>query len=213
VFSALAAPVVYRGMPLPRLWAFEDAAVDFGAVSAPVEDVTTTLMIEFALRYGNDHWIAPVPLAVGKVCRLDSLVVINGFGETILVRPVADIDGVQSPFRLFEHYVDTSTPARDATFVLFPTLDHVVSGAPLEELHYLREAGRRRLGSGRIAVGPTGLPMDRTQAALAGRAGAPPSMTTQEYAEATRGRASPHADDVPAATAPLLPPEPGRHQR
>src|SRR5206468_2859165 len=99
--------------------------------------------------------------------------------------PAAEVDGVQSPFRLFEHGVDSSTPARDATFVIFPTLDHVESGAPLEEVHYLRdELADVVWAVERTAVGPNGVPVDRTQAELAGRASVPlPTPTPQEYAE------------------------------
>src|SRR5579871_1704965 len=130
-------------MPLPRFWAFENGAVDLGAVSAPVESLTTNLIVEFALRYGNDHWLFPLPLDVGAVCRIDSLVVLNTFGEVVLINPIAQVDGPTGPFRLFEHTPVSSTPpaTRETLFALFPTLDHVMDGPTIEEVHYLRDEG------------------------------------------------------------------------
>ena len=214
--ATVASPVTYRGMPQPRFWALEDAAVDFGAVSAPVEDATSTLMVEFALRYGNDHFIMPFPLAVGSVCRVDSLVVDNTFGDTILIPWVGDVDGTQAPFRLFEHTVEqpaTAPASRSPIFVLFPTLDHVISASPLEEVHYLRdELADMVWAVERIAIGPNGVPLDRTQVEAAGRAGTPlPSSIPLEYLEgADRVRVSYQLrTDVPRNWFPLLPPELG----
>jgi len=214
--AAVAAPAAFRGMPLPRLWSFEDAAVNFGAVAAPVEDATTSLMVEFALRYGNDHFIMPFPLAIGSLCHIDSLVVVNTFGETILVPSVVDVDGVQGPFRLFEHRVELpgATPApRSSVFVLFPTLDHVISATPLEEVHYLRdELADLVWAVERIALGANGLPVDRGQIEAARRA-APtlPSSVPLEYLEGpAEGRVSYRLrTDVPGNWFPLLPPETG----
>ena len=50
--SGFPTPVAYRGMPNARFWTFEDGAVNFGDISAPVEDVTVGspgTELEFAL--------------------------------------------------------------------------------------------------------------------------------------------------------------------
>jgi hypothetical protein len=214
VVTTLATPVTYRGMPLPRFWAFEDAAVDFGVVSAPVEDVTTSLMVEFALRYGNDHFVMPLPMPVGAVCRIDSLVVVNSFGEVILVPWAGSVDGVLGPFRLFEHTVaGGASAARSPLFVLFPTLDHVLDGPPLEEVHYLRDEMADLVWAvERTALGPGGVPVDRGRDSAAGQtATTPVAGIPLEYLEgAIEGRVSYRVrTDVPANWFPLLPPESG----
>jgi len=163
----------YRGMPNARFFAFEDGAVNFGAITAPVESPTTAVVIEFALTYGNDFYVVPVPLAIGSVCRIERLVVANTFGERILIRPVAELEPT-GPFRLFEHAVaqpDDLAPtvtARDPLLILFPTLDHIIEGPLIEEVDYLRdELAEIVWAVEAIALGPDGWPVDRSALARA----------------------------------------------
>ena len=172
VYAGLPAPVRFHGMPNQSWWEFDDASIDFGAITAPAESLTTSVMVEFAMRYGNDHFLIPVPLSVGSVLRVDSLVVVDTFGEVLLVPPVSEFDGPTGPFRLFEQTVaataGSGTPARDPLLVLFPTLGQVIEGAPVEEVHFIRdEAAELVWAIEQTALGPNGLPTDRTAAALA----------------------------------------------
>jgi len=166
-FVGLPTPVVFRGMPNRRWWDFEDAAIDFGKLSAPAEDITASLVVDFAIRYGNDHFMIPVPLEVGSVCRVDSLVVTDTYGEVLRIKPVSEFDTNAGPFRLFEHTVVGAT-SRDSMFMLFPTLGETITGAPIEEVHYVRdEAAELVWAIEKTALGPAGVPFDRTQDALA----------------------------------------------
>jgi Bacterial Ig domain len=163
-FVGLPSPVAFRGMPNRRWWDFEDAAIDFGSLTAPVEDITTSLVVEFAMRYGNDHFMIPVPLEVGSVCRVDSLVVTDTYGEVLRIKPVSSLAG---PFRLFEHSLATGS-SRDPLFVLFPTLGETITGSPIEEVHFVRdEAAEIVWAIEQTVLGPAGIPVDRTQDALA----------------------------------------------
>jgi hypothetical protein len=169
--TGLPVPVAFRGMPNRRWWDFEDASIDFGAITAPAESLTTSVIVEYAMCYGNDHFIVPVPLDVGSVLRIDSLVVADTFGEVITVNSVATVDSAAGPFRLFEHANPTQagpTRVRDPLFVLFPTVGEVIYGPPVEEVHFVRdEAAELVWAIEQTALGPAGLPADRTADALA----------------------------------------------
>ena len=115
--SSFPTPASYRGSRTLLFWTFEDAAVNYGDVSAAAEDVTTSLIVEFALRDANDHYVVPIPLAAGSVLRVDSVVVTDTYGEVLVVRPVTTVDGPDGSFRLFEH---TVVPAPGATAVRTP---------------------------------------------------------------------------------------------
>jgi hypothetical protein len=159
-------------MPSQSLWEFDDASIDFGAITAPVESLTTSVIVEFAMRYGNDHFLIPIPLGVGSVLRVDSLVVVDTFGEVLLVPPVAEFDGPAGPFRLFEQTIAAAagagTSVRDPLLVLFPTLGQVVESDPIEEVHFIRDNAAELVWAiEQTAIGPDGLPADRTVAALA----------------------------------------------
>ena len=154
--------------PTASWWEFDDGSIDFGAITAPVESLTTSVIVEFAMRYGNDHFLIPVPVSVGSVLRVDSLVVVDTFGEVLAVNSVAAVDGAAGPFRLFEHSVPGPAPARDPLFVLFPTIGGVIEGTPIEEVHFIRDDAAELVWAvEHTALGADGLPADRTTDALA----------------------------------------------
>jgi hypothetical protein len=172
VFVGFPTPVTFRGMPSRRWWDFDDASIDFGAISAPVEDVTTSLIVEFALRYANDQFMIPVQLGVGSICRIDSLVVTDTFGELLAVRSIANVDGANGPFRLFEHTLADPggkvASNRDPLFVLFPTVGEIQTGTPIEEVHFVRDEAAEILWAiEQTALGRAGVPADRNSEALA----------------------------------------------
>ena len=188
--AGLPVPVSFRGMPNRCWWDFEDGSIDFGAISAAAESLTTSVLVEYAMCYGNDHFIIPVPLDIGSLLRVDSLVVTDTFGEVLAVGSVAEVDTAAGPFRLFEHANPAqagATPVRDPLFVLFPTAGEVIYGSALEEVHFVRdEAAEIVWAIEQTALGPDGLPVDRTADALAhfapltptpGDGSAPPAYT------------------------------------
>ena len=79
-FNFLPNHVVFRGMPDPRWWNFEDAVTDFGQLDADHVDLAKLLVMEFALVYGNDWFSVPVPTPIGTLERVTTLVVTDTFG-------------------------------------------------------------------------------------------------------------------------------------
>lgn len=179
VSVGLPSPVTFRGMPPARWWDCEDASIDFGAITAPEESVTTSIIVEFAMRYGNDHFLIPVRLDVGSVLRVNSLVVTDTFGEVLLIPSAPAVDSAMGPFRLFEHTIPVSAggaPARDPLLVLFPTAGQVALGPAVEEVHFIRdEAAEIVWAIEKTALGPAGLPVDRAAGALANFQPLPPT--------------------------------------
>jgi hypothetical protein len=177
----LPTPATYPGMPSSRWWALEDAAVNFGDITAPVESPITALVVEYVLRYGNDHYVVPIRLALGSVIRTNRLIVTNTFGEQLLVRPITDLEP-DGPFRLFEHTMPPPASAadqpRDPLLALLPTLDQPLSGPPLEKIDYLRdELADIVWAVEHTALGSNGAPTDRSAESLAAGRGPGTSLT------------------------------------
>ncbi len=171
---ALAAPVTFRGMPARRFWELEDASVDIGALTAGAEDLGRLLLREFALIYGNDWFQVPLVVPVGSDVSIDSLVVADTFGLTTTIPHYAQADGPAGQWRMFS--LSTETQAADATsaqhLVILPSAVGVLDGAAIEDVLLLRdELADMAWGVERTAVGPSGMPLDRTQA---WRTAAPP---------------------------------------
>jgi len=142
--TVVPAPISYRGMPAPRFWEFEDAQVDFGAVSAGPEDLARMLLVEFAISYGNDWFVIPVDLDVGSLSRTHSLVVTNTFGERFLIRSSSDSGEQYATWRMFQlssmpQPGNAATVTESNLFLLPPALMTSLESRPVEEVLFLRD--------------------------------------------------------------------------
>ena len=164
-------PVRYRGMPAPRLWELEDARVSYGAVDTELnqKSLARMLLVEFALVFSNDWFVVPVDVGVGSVCRVNSLVVTDTFGERTAVEHVSRVDGPASPWSFFALSADprdrgAATAPRDL-FFLPPTLAASLSSRPLEDVLFLRdELANLAWAVERVVAGPSGRRIDRHEA-------------------------------------------------
>jgi hypothetical protein len=165
------APVTFQGMPTARLWEFEDAAVNLGAVRAGPEDLAAMLVIEFALRYGNDFFLVPLPLRVGAVSRVGALVITDTFGVRTVIRSLAELN--DDNLRVFEHEVPPGQP-REPAMVVFPTAPDGPESPPFEDVVFARDEGANICWAiEKLALGASGLPEDRAQQAAAADDDAP----------------------------------------
>lgn len=138
--SVIPAPVSYKGMPASRWWELEDASVNFGAMEAEPTDLVRLLLIEFGLVYANDWYVMPVELDFGALYSVNSLVVTDTFGERLLIHSGAQVDGVDSPFRLFSLSDRNGEPPAGRSELLFPpVLADNIEGRPVEEVLFLRD--------------------------------------------------------------------------
>jgi|SRR5215207_4760743 len=156
----LPSPVSFRGMPAARFWQIEDEDVDLAAIEAGPEDVAAMLVVEFALRYGNDFFLMPLPLDTGAICRVGGLVVADTFGQRVLVSAATDLD---ADFRVFEHSVAPGAP-RERALVAFPRAVTMIESAPAEEVTLLRDEGANVCWAvERSALASSGTAIDRSE--------------------------------------------------
>jgi len=166
VRTVIPTPAAYRGMPATRWWEFEDATVDFGSVESPPSDLTRLLLLDFLMQYSNDWFVMPVEVEVGSVCTVQSLVVVDTFGERTLVRHYSEVDGAAGQWHLFRSSLDAQgrtapQPARSRLF-LAPTLAAGQNGQTIEEVLFLRdELANLAFGVERIVEGASGAPVHR----------------------------------------------------
>jgi hypothetical protein len=165
-FTFLPGHVTFRGMPASRWWDFEDGMTDFGALTPDKVDLATLLVMEFALVFGNDWFVVPVPTAVGSLSQVTTLVITDSFGVRTVVEPteslpIGDGDSVWSLFKL------TGGGERSPYLLMPPSLGVVMEGEPLEDVLFLRDdmaamawAVEHRL------QGPMDAPLDALQLAF-----------------------------------------------
>ncbi len=135
VSASFPQPIRWPGMPVDRFWEMEDAAVDFGVVKLSPTDIAGLLAVDLAVTAGTDWFLLGVPLPVGGVARIDSIVVRDVFGDNTLIR----IDPSQQAGlgRLFEPAAKGSDGA--SWLVFPPSLLRRVDGPPLEEVFLIRD--------------------------------------------------------------------------
>jgi hypothetical protein len=143
--TVVPAPVTLRGMPAPRFFEFEDAQLNMGAVQPGATEIPQLLMVETVSGYGNDWFVIPIDLPVGSLTSTRSLVVIDTFGVSTLLRPNGDPAlGDWSGWAMYSLAMplDPSDPdpvAMTNLFFLPPTLVQPMEGVTLEEVLLLRD--------------------------------------------------------------------------
>ena len=173
--TLIPAPVSFKGMPAPRYWQLEDASVDIGAVDAGPADTARLMLREFALIYGNDWFVVPIPVTVGAATHVTSLLVTDTFGITQTIPHYsATPDGGR--WRMFA----ISGDAIDYRLILPPVLARGLESQPQEQVLLVRDdAASMAWGVEKIVAGASGTPIDRASAAaVAAPAPPPPTPVT-----------------------------------
>ena len=210
VAVGLPTTVTFKGMPAARFWQFEESAVSFPAIDAAPDDLARLLALEFALIYGNDFFVVPVRLDTGTISEVDSLVVDDTFGRSLLVDSATKVDGAASPWQMFKLSADARVAAAaplDA-LLLPATTTGQLDGQPLEEVVLLRdEVAAMAWAVEKTVPGSGGRPLDRAYAR---------NLRTQRNVEAAPIPPAPTgalhyrlATDVPENWYPLLPEQTG----
>lgn len=207
------APIHFRGMPATRFWEFEDAGVNFGGLDTAPEDLGRLLLAEFALIYGNDFFVIPIEFAVGSICSIASLRVINTFGEVDIIQSTSKTDGAKSPWRMFcvsplDERVGTQSAPLDFLF-LPPALGASFESASVEEVLLLRdEMANMAWAVERIVESPSGRPLNRFESYQEERRrqeAADPNLTTPRSGQLEYRLAT----SVPPYWIPLIPVQTG----
>ena len=143
VRTVIPVPAEYPGMPKPRWWQFEDAAVDLGKLRADATDAARIVVSEFALLYSNDWFTIICRQPVGSLAELQGVIVTDTFGWRTLVQPtVASAGGDWTGWDAF------SLAARPSGPMLGPLPQHlylprtmpVISDSePLEQVVFVRD--------------------------------------------------------------------------
>jgi hypothetical protein len=130
--------VVFRGMPDPRWWNFEDGVTDFGQLDAEHVDLAKLLVMEFALIYGSDWFSVPVPMRIGSLGRVTTLVVTDTFGVRTIIRPSEQtvVNPGETPWSMYKL---SGNGVRSDFITMAPTLGLTDDAAPIEEVLFLRD--------------------------------------------------------------------------
>lgn len=204
----LPAPVVYRGMPHSRLWEFEDGRVNLGAVDDGEPDLATLVLLEFALVYGNDWFMAPMEVEVGALNLIKTLKVSDSFGIEQTIQHYSQVDGTNGAWRMYAlspQATGANTSTLRQSLFLAPSIGTMLEGPTLEEVLFLRdEMANMAWAVERVIAGQAGQPLNRYEHYQATRQ-AEPTPPNQAGAGSLADLAYKLGTTVPDYWIPLLP--------
>ncbi len=143
VRSVIPVPAEYPGMPKPRWWQFEDAAVDLGKLSADATDAARIVVSEFALLYGNDWFTIICRQPVGSMAEMQGVIVTDTFGWRTLVLPTVEPTGSHwtgwDAFSLSPRPSQAPQAPLPQHLFIPRTLPQISDGEPLEQVAFVRD--------------------------------------------------------------------------
>lgn len=163
-------PAAFPGMPKPRWWQFEDAAVDLGKLRADTTDSARIVVSEFALLYGNNWFVVGCRQPVGTIAETEGVVVTDVFGWRTLVSPTPsapDWTGWDL-FGLAPRGSAAAVQPLPQHLYLPAALGHVLDGDPQEAVVLVRDEGADMVWAVETRV-PDGLGSSRDGADAARR--------------------------------------------
>ena len=191
--STMPTSVTFPGMPASRFWEFEDSAVTLSRIAGDGASLPRSLLLEFAVQFGDDWFQIPIPTPLGTYSRVTSLAIDDTFGvsedavpvqrrtddwNAFMFDPAAESDGEG----------DDQTPARPG-LLLPPTLARSLSSEPLERVLFARdELANLAFGVEQLVESPVGMSVERGSFSiprLAVDRVAPATTPSEEYVEFT----------------------------
>lgn len=132
--------VSFYGMPHARWWAFEDNQTDFGNLDTTTTDLAKMMIMQFALIYGDDWFIIPLPVEIGTLTRIESLWVTDVFGVKTRIEPARSAsENAWARWQIF-HLSARNDPGKVGEFLFLPpTLGFREESPPLEEVRLFRD--------------------------------------------------------------------------
>jgi hypothetical protein len=134
--------VMFPGMPHARWWAFENHRVDFGAMDVATTDVVKLALMEFAIVYGDDWFLAPLELPLGVLARVTSLRVRDVFGRRDVVHRARNVGANAARWEVFAlSRRDGGDGGGAQLLYLPPILGFREESAAVEEVRWVRDEG------------------------------------------------------------------------
>lgn len=133
VTTEVPVPLQIPGAPTSRVWELDGGGPDLTRASFGPGDLGAALLVEVALGYAGDWFVAPVALATGALHRLAALQVTDSFGVRSVVR-AADVVRPDPGWALWRMTGD------DVGWLLVPEVTATtLTGDPVEEVALLRD--------------------------------------------------------------------------
>jgi hypothetical protein len=132
---AVPASLSFAGMPHPRWWRFEETGAFMEDTTDPEPNLLSMLIPEFLYIDANNWFTIPLEDAVGQVRRVNSVTMIDSFGVSTALGPVAASQG----WRLFCLSTDDSTSVAAGVLLMPNVRGGTLEGEPIEEIGLVRD--------------------------------------------------------------------------
>lgn len=125
----------FTGMPHPRWWRFEEDSAYLEDSTDPEPNLLSMLIPEFLYIDANNWFTIPLEDAVGHVRQIDSVTMVDSFGVSTTLQPVAASEG----WRLFSLTSGESESLNGDVLFLPNVRGGVLEGEVIEEIALVRD--------------------------------------------------------------------------
>ena len=136
--AVIPTPLEYPGAPHNRFWEIEDADVDIGGYAPDSAHFATMLLVDLVYSHSDDWFLFPVKADVGSLVSIESMEVIDAFGQVFDTADRLDdgttaYPGLSAPedFSLFKC---TGLPAK--SLVIWPVAEGPLESQPIERVQF-----------------------------------------------------------------------------
>lgn len=139
--TVIPSQIIYPGMPVSRLWEFEDRSINFSSLHAGISQLPLIPFIQFGLVYGDDWFMMPLGnIPDGSIVDLKHIIVTDSFGVKTRVKHYTELDTTKSwsYFTLSENDIITSNK-QDRLFFLPPSTIQNMESEPVESINFIRD--------------------------------------------------------------------------
>jgi hypothetical protein len=131
---------VFAGQPMRRWWEFENAAVNLGTIDVAKTDLGKLALMEFALIFGDDWFVVPLPAVPNTLLRVTNLAVHDCFGQVTTIPSARSLSADPTkPWQVFT-LAPEGVGSAVGDFLLVPSIVGTRDESPvLEEVRFARD--------------------------------------------------------------------------
>lgn len=130
----------FKGMPNSRWWTFDDSNVNLGDISRPNLNFLSMLLIEFSMIFPQDWYVLPLKQEIGSIRLVNSVKIIDSFGNITKINPVTDNTPDESMWSVFSLSGKGEIQSLGSRLLLLPnTVVQSLESYPIEEVTIARD--------------------------------------------------------------------------
>jgi|GEM_PF-2088194 len=131
--------ISYSGMPSARFWKADESTINFRQIERLSENVLITMLLDFAMLYGEDWYMFPLEQKVGTLRKVLGVWIKDSFDDRYTLPAVQNMQNALDQWSMFSMTKANSSLPDNSVFFLPNTINQLLEGPPVEEVSFVRD--------------------------------------------------------------------------